>query len=158
EDGIRGFHVTGVQTCALPISTAGGSATPATPAAASAPSSSFAPKESGAPAPPRRRRPPSRPGGHLERAPVVRPEREVGPSDETAARPHRDRTRLPVIVPWRHRAIPVHVHPAGHRPPALRHTGHLIEPSCARPGFRVHEQPASALFHHHDPGDPRRDG
>ncbi len=85
--------------------------------------------------------------------------RSVRSAPPTRLRPGLPRQdRLPVIVPWRHRAIPVHVHPAGHRPPALRHTGHLIEPSCARPGFRVHEQPASALFHHHDPGDPRRDG
>src|SRR6266511_2896785 len=62
EDGIRDFHVTGVQTCALPISKASGSAPPASsgPSRArwpsSGPSSAAAPRSSQPPLTSTRRR------------------------------------------------------------------------------------------------------
>src|SRR5690606_40223585 len=73
EDGIRDFHVTGVQTCALPISSPGGCG----PAAPPVPASGFGP--------------PPPPGGCAPAAPAPAPAwrppaRSRGPSPAPAAR------------------------------------------------------------------------
>src|SRR5690606_40056468 len=98
EDGIRDFHVTGVQTCALPIS-ASISSTPARPGR---PAGSRGPSPPPAPRPVRAPREPDR--ERTSHSPLVRgPGRGLRPHPDDLSSPAADRKS--VVSETRHKTL-----------------------------------------------------